>query len=83
MTRQDFQLIADVVRTIEDTDTRHQTALNFAHRLKDTNDNFDMARFVHACEPPTSQGPPCPVRDGLSVSFVLPREEDDDWLFCS
>ena len=72
MTRKDFVLIAKVVQTIEDKDVRQQTALNFAHHLKGMNARFDASRFIAACEP--ERNPPCPVRDGLSVSFNDDKE---------
>tara|TARA_A100001515_G_scaffold142788_1_gene142430 strand:- start:2192 stop:2380 length:189 start_codon:yes stop_codon:yes gene_type:complete len=49
MTRKDFQMIADVVKTIEDHHTRHTVAMNFAVKLKDVNPRFDVSRFVGAC----------------------------------
>ena len=54
VTRKDFQLIAEVVKTIDDKDTRQMVALNFAHRLKDTNSLFNVTRFVDACAPTNS-----------------------------
>ena len=51
LTRKDFQLIADVVKTIDNKDTRQHVALTFAHRLQDTNRNFNVTRFVDACAP--------------------------------
>ena len=49
MTRKDFQMIADVVKTIEDSKTRHTVAMNFAVKLKGVNPRFDISRFVGAC----------------------------------
>ena len=49
MTRKDFQLIADVVKTIEDEKTRNVTALNFGVLLRRTNTRFNLVRFVKAC----------------------------------
>ena len=34
MTRKDFQMIADVVKMIDNKDTRHTVAMNFAVKLK-------------------------------------------------
>jgi hypothetical protein len=51
LTRKDFQLIADVVKTIDNKDTRQHVALTFAHRLQGTNPNFNVTRFVDACAP--------------------------------
>ena len=52
MTRKDFQMIADVVKMINDKDTRHTVAMNFAVKLKDVNPRFDISRFVGACNSP-------------------------------
>ena len=49
MTRKDFQMIADVVKTIEDNHTRHTVAMNFAVKLKDVNPRFNVSKFVGAC----------------------------------
>ena len=49
MTRKDFQLIATVVKTIDDTNTRNTTALNFGVLLRRTNPRFNLVRFVEAC----------------------------------
>ena len=49
MTRKDFQLIANVVKTIDDENTRNVTALNFGVLLRRTNDRFNLVRFVAAC----------------------------------
>jgi len=49
MTRKHFQMIADVVKNIDDETTRHETAMNFAVRLKEMNPRFDIVRFVSAC----------------------------------
>ena len=49
MTRKHFKMIAKVVGTIEDKDVRQQTALNFAHEIRDLNPRFDITRFIDAC----------------------------------
>ena len=49
MTRKDFQMIADVVKTIEDHQTRHTVAMNFAVKLKNVNPRFNVSKFVGAC----------------------------------
>jgi pentose-5-phosphate-3-epimerase len=49
MTRKDFELIARVVKSIQDKDVRNATALNFATELKHVNPRFDTTRFVSAC----------------------------------
>jgi len=49
LTRQHFQLIADVVKTIEDQDDRQALAMTFVHRLQQTNPNFKPAHFLKAC----------------------------------
>ncbi len=50
MTRKDFQMIADVVKMIDDKDPRHTVAMNFAVKLKGVNPRFDISRFVGACD---------------------------------
>ena len=49
MTRKDFEMIAKVVKTIDDDKTRNEVALNFGVLLRRTNDRFNLARFVTAC----------------------------------
>lgn len=48
MTRKDFQLIADVVATIQDKATREAVAIKFTERLAATNSAFDKSRFYNA-----------------------------------
>ena len=49
MTREHFQMIANVVKNIDDPKTRHAVAMDFAMRLKAENPRFDISRFVGAC----------------------------------
>ena len=49
MTRQHFQLIADVIKSIEDKDNRQAIAMSFVHKLQETNPNFKHAHFIKAC----------------------------------
>ena len=49
MTRKDFQMLADVVKMIDDKDTRHTVAMNFAVKLKGVNPRFSVSKFVGAC----------------------------------
>lgn len=51
MTRQDFQLIADVISNLNSDggDPYTYVAEAFADKLADTNPNFDRARFLKAC----------------------------------
>jgi|TARA_R100001082_G_C4242914_1_gene108126 pentose-5-phosphate-3-epimerase len=49
MTRKDFELIARVVKSIQDKDVRNATALNFATELRHVNPRFNTTRFVSAC----------------------------------
>ena len=49
MTRQHFEMIAEVVSAIENPDTRKATALNFTVKLHECNINFDTCRFLKAC----------------------------------
>ena len=52
MTRKDFQLIADTIKTslafVKD-EQRQCFALDIAHGLKETNPRFDISRFLKAC----------------------------------
>ena len=50
MTRQHFEMIADVVSAIENPDIRKTTALNFTVKLHECNINFDTCRFLKACQ---------------------------------
>ena len=49
LTRQHFQFIADVVKTIEDDNDRQAIAMTFVHKLQQTNPNFKHAHFIKAC----------------------------------
>ena len=49
MTRKDFTLIAQVVNSIDNLDTRREVALNFASELSKVNSRFDIVKFVAAC----------------------------------
>ncbi len=52
MTRKDFQLIADTIKTslaFVKPEARQCFALDMAHGLKETNPNFDITRFLKAC----------------------------------
>lgn len=48
MTKKDFQMIADIVSTIQDKATRESVAIKFAVELQDTNPRFDKDRFYNA-----------------------------------
>ncbi len=50
MTRKHFQMIADVVKNIDNNKVRHAVAMDFAIRLKAENPRFDISRFVGACD---------------------------------
>ena len=49
LTRQHFQFIADVVKTIEDDNDRQALAMTFVQRLQQTNPNFKPGHFIKAC----------------------------------
>jgi hypothetical protein len=49
MTRKHFELIASIVKNINDATTRNQVAMDFAHALRAENPNFNVCRFVSAC----------------------------------
>ncbi len=48
MTRKDFELIADTIRTMPET-IRLRVAVDFATALSGTSPRFDHGRFMHAC----------------------------------
>ena len=54
MTRKHFILIANIIKNIDNKDTRQEVALNFAQALTNENPNFDVVRFVKACGGDTS-----------------------------
>ena len=49
MTRKHFQMIANVVKNIDDPNVRHPEAMDFAQKHKGANPRFDISRFVGAC----------------------------------
>ena len=49
MTRKHFELIAKIVKGIDNIDTRTQVAMDFAHALRGENPRFNVCRFVDAC----------------------------------
>jgi len=57
MTRKHFELIAKIVKNIENVDTRTQVAMDFAHALRGENPNFKICRFVEACGGTTPSTP--------------------------
>tara|TARA_R100000005_G_scaffold95510_2_gene77246 strand:+ start:566 stop:802 length:237 start_codon:yes stop_codon:yes gene_type:complete len=78
MTRKDFQLIADVVATIDDVNTRNELALNFVTKLYDTNERFDSVRFLKACQVNIKKSSDKPKKDDrfddsyAKESFIAP-----------
>ncbi len=57
MTRKHVQMIASIVKGIENIDTRTQVAMDFAHALRAENPRFDICRFVEACGGTTPNTP--------------------------
>ena len=49
MSRKDFELIAAVVSTIQDRETRTAVATRFANELRVRNPAFQEQRFLRAC----------------------------------
>ena len=49
MSRKDFEMIARVIKTIEDKNIRKETTFNFANELQNVNPRFDVRRFIDAC----------------------------------
>jgi len=50
LTRKHFQLIANVVKAIDDPTTRAQVAVNFCHEFKRANPRFQPHKFLCACD---------------------------------
>ena len=48
MTRKHFELIAKIVKGIDNIDTRTQVAMDFALALRAENPRFKITRFVEA-----------------------------------
>ena len=79
MTRKDFQLIAEVVKTIPMQTTRRQTGLNFALKLHgEAEGRFNTLTFLKACgvndpgaSEPKSQGAR-DIESELKESFIAP-----------
>lgn len=57
MTRKHFELIAKIVKNIENVETRTQVAMDFAHALRGENPRFNVCRFVEACGGTTPNNP--------------------------
>ncbi len=49
MSRKDFELIARVVRSFNDSMTRDVLTAKFASELRGSNANFDATRFAKSC----------------------------------
>jgi len=57
LTRKHFELIAKIVKNIENVETRTQVAMDFAHALRGENPRFNVCRFVEACGGTTPNSP--------------------------
>jgi len=57
LTRKHFELIAKIVKGIDNIDTRTQVAMDFALALRGENPRFDICRFVEACGGTTPNTP--------------------------
>ena len=49
LSRKHFQMIANVVKNIDDPKIRHAVAMDFAQRLQGETPRIDISRFVGAC----------------------------------
>ena len=49
MTKKDFQLVANIISTIQPRQLRYIVAKQFAAKLPSTNKHFDHDRFMLAC----------------------------------
>jgi len=72
LTRQHFQLIANVVSRTADPTQRHILAMNFVSELQKTNPGFRVDLFLKACNAsqPTARHDDDPSRD--KESFIAP-----------
>ena len=50
MTRKDYKLIAEIIASFQDPETRLALGFAFAKRLQANYSNFDPVRFARACE---------------------------------
>ena len=72
MTRKDFELIADIVATVDNMNTRNEIALNFVTRLHNTNERFDSVRFLKACQ--ANVEAPSQIKVGEEDSYHISKE---------
>jgi len=72
MTRKDFELIADIVATVDNMNTRNEIALNFVTRLHNTNERFDSVRFLKACQ--ANAEAPSQIKVGEEDSYHISKE---------
>ena len=78
LTRQHFQLIAEVVSEIENKSMRHTVAMNFVLRLQKTNPGFKAKLFLDACNAGNVVATVRPVREDTrddsraKESFIAP-----------
>jgi len=72
MTRKDFELIADIVATVDNMNTRNEIALNFVTRLHNTNERFDSVRFLKACQ--ANVEAPSQIKVGEKDSYHISKE---------
>ena len=72
LTRQHFQLIANVVSQVADQSQRHILAMNFVSELQKTNPGFKIDVFLKACNAaqPAARHDDDPSRE--KESFIAP-----------
>lgn len=51
MTKKDFELIAEIIRSLPDTTSREGIAWKFSQALATANPRFNVKRFIEACSP--------------------------------
>ena len=50
MTRKDFELIAEVIASIDDPNARNYVGIQFAWKLSEINPRFNAQKFLEACK---------------------------------
>jgi|TARA_Y100000310_G_scaffold329338_1_gene398977 hypothetical protein len=50
LTRKHFKAAAQIISSVKDDATRHQLAMDFSQHYKQENPQFNVEKFIHACE---------------------------------
>ena len=71
-TQKDFELIASVIASIANADTRNVLAADWSLRLKKESKKFKPHLFLKACEPKPEAGTVVPVPPELKTAVPFP-----------